>query len=506
MVARSFGANDRIAYTAVGLFLIYIWLFDFSVGLLEKIFGEANGDIEMFFLSGVMITIAATFIVVYNAELVLLPLMRLGSFLGRLLPSLKMAVAYPLANKMRTGMTLAMFCLVVFALTVMSSMNYNFERLYLSDRSLGGWDIVVEEHPTNPIGDLEAQLAAAGSPAAAEIDQVGVSSLTASRRGRICQNDVPSRDCSDLARYRDSYSNYTVRGESAGFFSAADISLQARAGGYANDEAVWNAVAGDPSLGVIDSFALSGDFGSSPVLSGIEPTAKDFEPVTVTLYDPDSGNTQVMKVIGIIEMGASNNFSGLHVSQAAFGAVYGQPDLRYYYVKTLDGADNVQTARNIESALLTTGAQADSMRKLADDQNATQRGFFLLLQGFMGLGLFVGVAAVGVIAFRTVVERRQQIGMLRALGYTRGMVGLTFLIESAFIAFMGVVSGIVFAVILARQLITDEFANQGVTTFAVPWSQLGLIGGLAFGFALLMTLIPSRQAASIPIAQALRYE
>jgi putative ABC transport system permease protein len=146
------------------------------------------------------------------------------------------------------------------------------------------------------------------------------------------------------------------------------------------------------------------------------------------------------------------------------------------------------------------------LRETLDEQNATQSSFFYLMQGFMGLGLFVGVAAVGVIAFRTVVERRQQIGMLRAMGYTKGMVGLTFLLESAFIAFMGVLSGIVFAVILARQLITSEFANQGGTSFSVPWEQVLLIGGLAFGFALLMTLIPSRQAASIPIAQALRYE
>ena len=104
------------------------------------------------------------------------------------------------------------------------------------------------------------------------------------------------------------------------------------------------------------------------------------------------------------------------------------------------------------------------------------------------------------------VERRQQIGMLRALGYTRRMIGLTFLIESAFIALMGVATGIVFALILARQLIREEFANQGVTSFVVPWFQVGAIGLLAFGFALLMTTIPSRQAANIPIAQALRYE
>ena len=33
-----------------------------------------------------------------------------------------------------------------------------------------------------------------------------------------------------------------------------------------------------------------------------------------------------------------------------------------------------------------------------------------------------------------------------------------------------------------------------------------VIVGLAFGFTLIMTLVPARQAAKIPIAQALRYE
>ena len=51
----------------------------------------------------------------------------------------------------------------------------------------------------------------------------------------------------------------------------------------------------------------------------------------------------------------------------------------------------------------------------------------------MGLGLVVGVAAVGVIAFRTVVERRQQIGMLRAIGYKRSTVALSFMMESSFV-------------------------------------------------------------------------
>ena len=504
MVARSFGANERLVYTATGLVLLYVWLFDFSVGLIEKVFGPAEGDIEMFFLSGVMITLAATFIVVYNSDLVLVPLTRIGGALGSLLPSLKMAVAYPLANKSRTGMTMAMFCLVVFALTMMSSMNYNFERLFLSDRSLGGWDVLVDEHPTNPIGDLRAALTAAGSDAAAQIEAVGTATRVAGR-SRVCQLET-SRQCRAPAPGQPgaNYVSYPVWGADAAFLSTNEIALQARATGYGNDRAVWDAVARDPSLAVVDPGAF-GDFGPG-FLAGVDQQAKSFGGVPVTVLDRTSGQSVRVTIIGIIEFGSSNTYRGLFLSEAAFNQAFLEPDNREFFVKTRDGANNVATAREIEAALLTTGAQAESIRKQVDDASATQRGFFRLLQGFMGLGLLVGVAAVGVIAFRTVVERRQQIGMLRAMGYTRGMIGLTFLIESAFIAFIGVVSGIVFAVILARQLVTDEFANQGVTSFAVPWVQLGIIGGLAFGFALLMTLIPSRQAARIPIAAALRYE
>ena len=52
----------------------------------------------------------------------------------------------------------------------------------------------------------------------------------------------------------------------------------------------------------------------------------------------------------------------------------------------------------------------------------------------MGLGLIVGVAALGVITARSVVERRQQIGVLRAIGFRRRMVQVSFLLESSFIA------------------------------------------------------------------------
>ena len=124
----------------------------------------------------------------------------------------------------------------------------------------------------------------------------------------------------------------------------------------------------------------------------------------------------------------------------------------------------------------------------------------------MGLGLVVGVAAVGVIAFRSVVERRQQIGVLRALGFQRGMVSLGFLIETGFVVGMGAITGTVLGVILSHNLFTSESAGAESASFTAPWGMISIILTSTLVAALLMTWLPSRQAASIAPAEALRYE
>src|SRR5207245_87950 len=68
--------------------------------------------------------------------------------------------------------------------------------------------------------------------------------------------------------------------------------------------------------------------------------------------------------------------------------------------------------------------------------------FFGLFEGYMALGLVVGVAGVGIISIRSVVERRNEIGILRALGFRKRMVMLAFLVESSYIAFLGIMIGV----------------------------------------------------------------
>lgn len=85
--------------------------------------------------------------------------------------------------------------------------------------------------------------------------------------------------------------------------------------------------------------------------------------------------------------------------------------------------------------------EAESIEKVMLDATAAARTFNRIILGFMALGLIVGVAALGVISARAIVERRQQIGVLRAIGFRRAMIEAALLLESSFVALTAIVVG-----------------------------------------------------------------
>ena len=491
--ATYFGAPARPAYTAMSLFLLLFW--GFTAGdRLEWLFGTLDGDIEMFFLSGVAMVTASTFFIIYNLDILLAFLSRAGGAFGSILPALRTAVAYPMANRFRTGMTLAMISLVVFSLTTMSAMNLNYEKLFVQDESRGGWDVQVVENPNNPMATVRDALLLAGDPIADEIEAEGAVQIAG------------LGDASEVSQGGE-FDSYPVQGLTNGFIENGDVPLDKIANGYEDADAVWDALQNEPDVAIIDAFAIEGGFGPHEFsLDGI-PTQEDtFEAPVIVVRDSASGITRTLRVIGVIEFGASANFPGIFMGPKAFRDVFGLPELSVHFVALTNPDDSRELARDIEAALVTTGAQADSLEEIAEEDSALSRNFLYLMQAFMGLGLVVGVAGIGVIAFRTVVERRQQIGMLRAIGYKRSMVSLSFMMESSFVTVLGVISGTGLGLWLAYFLVTsDDFPSEG-GNFYVPWLQIAFIGVVTIFASVLMTIIPSRQAASVPTAEALRYE
>ena len=96
--------------------------------------------------------------------------------------------------------------------------------------------------------------------------------------------------------------------------------------------------------------------------------------------------------------------------------------------------------------------------------------------------------------------------MLRAIGFKRGAVALGLLLETSFIAILGIVSGVALALLLCFNLFDSEEYSTIDLALIVPWWQVLLIAVFAYGASFLMTVVPSRQASGIAIAEALRYE
>jgi putative ABC transport system permease protein len=270
-----------------------------------------------------------------------------------------------------------------------------------------------------------------------------------------------------------------------------------------------------PGLAVVDPFVAprkaNYNFAAPPKfhLRGFYVEDKTFEPIPIQIRDPQTGRRTTLKVIGVLSDNVPLSMIGIWTSQKTLATTFGarvQPTTYLFALR--HGVDPKTTAKHLESAFLADGMQADALKNVLRDTVAANLTFDRLIMGFMGLGLVVGVAALGVISARSVVERRQQIGVLRAIGFRRRMVQASFLIESAFVAGTSIVVGTALGLIVGHNVIADTqrqgtFENLG---FQVPWVTLAVIFLAVFLVAMATTLLPARRAARVYPAEALRYQ
>ena len=100
--------------TTAGLGLVAWFVLPMSRWLL----GDLKTNFFMFILGGLAIVVGASWALMYNADPVSRGLTSVFGRNRRLARVLKLSLAYPLASRFRTGVTLAMFTLVVFTMVV----------------------------------------------------------------------------------------------------------------------------------------------------------------------------------------------------------------------------------------------------------------------------------------------------------------------------------------------------------------------------------------------------
>ena len=126
-----------------------------------------------------------------------------------------------------------------------------------------------------------------------------------------------------------------------------------------------------------------------------------------------------------------------------------------------------------------------------------------LIRAVVMIVVVLGISSVLVVS---VVQKRREIGILRAMGTTRGQVLRVFLLQGAIVGALGSTLGIVLAVGLITAFTTFVRGSDGLPLFAITLAPLLAlqVALIATASGVLAAVMPARSAAALDPAQAIR--
>lgn len=183
-------------------------------------------------------------------------------------------------------------------------------------------------------------------------------------------------------------------------------------------------------------------------------------------------------------------------------------DADIYLLKVSEGYSAAEVQGNIEAEF----GKRDHLN-VASNQTIIEGALGLLRQSYIlfdALALIaMFVAGLGVVNTLTmnVMERTQEIGMLRSVGMTRRQVVQMILAEASLMGVIGGAFGLVFGVVLTRIFLWSMTAMSGYKlTFILPLIAIGVGWLIALVVSQLAALLPARRAAQFQILEAIQYE
>lgn len=428
-----------------------------------------GASIMMYVAQGIVMTAGGVAFVTLQQDRLSGTLRRFGA---RVL-ALRLGLAYPLARRGRTGLTVSMYALVVFILTFITSIAFMIDKQVTAATAdvSGGAQVFVRSSAANPI-----------SPAAL----------------------VRTPGVSMIAPLAPVEARFTLEGSTTDQFwplTAFDETLVQMEpptledrGTYADNREAWLAVLSDPGLVIADPEFLHQ--GGPP---GFEVKVGD----RLTIVDPRTGRSRDVKVAAVRAPDYFINSGMLYGWRGADSLFGDRLVASESFVSLAPGTDADAFAARLQSQFIGNGTQAFAIATLMDEAFTMTHQIFQLFQGYLAMGLLVGIAGIAVVMIRAVRERRRQIGTLRALGFPAHSVGWSFALEAAYVSVQGTVIGVSLSLLTLYTIIVRSDA-MGDVEFAVPFSELGILLAGTVLASLAATIVPALSATRIRPAVALR--
>lgn len=185
----------------------------------------------------------------------------------------------------------------------------------------------------------------------------------------------------------------------------------------------------------------------------------------------------------------------------------GEPESYFSFMVTVKNSADIDA---VKQSILKAG-DYEAMT-FAEARSSIMQMVNIVQYGLMGFGALAVIASVfGIIntQYISVLERTQQIGLMKALGARSKDIGRLFRYEAALIGFLGglIGVGLAFLVTLLNPVIADVLSlEEGTRLLRMDWLMSALLIAVLMAVAVVSGWLPSRKAAKLDPIEALRTE
>jgi putative ABC transport system permease protein len=511
---------------------------------------KLDSGIGLLFISGLILVISAALVITHNLNLLTKILNAILSKIKNWSSVIKISLRYPAANRSRTGFTLVMFAIIIYLIVYVSYVKatVRVESRNAVQNSLGGYELIVvpsqgttEENKASILEDIK--------------ETKGVTDTSEIITTQVTLPQYQYKDLEDAELWDDpsTMPSYDPDDNFQTFYNALpkdyiktlDMELGEIAKQYDTDEEVWEAIINDPNkivageafvnpgygqqpeLKVGDTIQIANIFGENIVEKEIIALAQENEQggpstqlhshlITTTdnihkhfSKDYLAKSSSFMLLADFVHSSSNNkdNRSSVNKNNDTNGnsGKSRTSSKKNDSNQTSNSNDPEQITKRVKKNLIEYNIRnimsLDDLSGITISFIDTILGMF---QGFLAFSLIVGTSGLAIIITRSIQERRQQIGMLRSLGFQRNMILASFFIESTFITLIATIIGLSMGTIGALNAFNIAYSDTNIQP-VWPYKEIALICLGVYIASMLFALLPSLKASKMSPVEATHY-
>lgn len=493
--------KNLIVNQLVSIFTIIFTLFLPRIDFFEEAWKA--GPI-LFIFNGVVLIVSLATLIISSMDVIARVFGKVFSYLPKKYAPILIGMKYPIEKRFRSGLTITIFGFVIFIVSIVSILRFQINDIINTIRS--DFDIVIIDQfgKEDVVGLLEKNSARIRGFKSFDHSDIGQVTLP-----NYMYKDIPSFDPEAPLNLKpeDIYIENLVTVDETFFENPLDLISD-----FSKEEVSRlltttseYVVLGKNYSRASDDFNLRPDIELNSKVTIEFPGNKRIERTVIGMIDSDS-----KPVIGVLQTSITSiGNSGILIGRNDYQNLRDEENVYLsgiYGIKT-DGSQDAQYAGEDVKKIF-KGKNVSSIYIVSETINRGKfliNQFVILFQSFMALGLIIGMAGLAVVLVRSIHDRKNEIGILRSIGFSRRMILFIFLCESAFITLLGIIVGFssgAFASYLFHQYILSDVS---AVPFTIPYGELAAIFSIVFIACIFFCYWPSRSAGKLSPVEATRY-